>query len=376
MASVKIQNVPIDKLIKCRYSNNLEFLQWIKKYWDAFYPGGKYNALARRNGSASTKPQTPLQKSSTAASATRLSAKTNSALKERAESVVSFKPTSTASRSRRGSESSVGSNIMGKTMKSSTANVNQISSRSASSAVLKKSQSAARFNNDQRQSQKPKSDEHLISELKNQVADLKVAADTLERERNFYYLKLRDLEVLVLEKLESAEQLTFVQDIQAILYATEEGFIRPGKNTTQKLEPTPISISSQETKILNLEQAQSRETEVVSVGVNEFEFKRTDDYVPSHSQKGSRRSSAPFISSRSGSSSNCNSARVSVVSGNPTTSSKSALMFVSFRKEPPELPGKSSTGSRNSVTRFSKLEKDDSKTVSGEFGMFGDGSGE
>ncbi|KAJ3058925.1 hypothetical protein HDU99_006587, partial [Rhizoclosmatium hyalinum] len=45
--------------------------------------------------------------------------------------------------------------------------------------------------------------ERLIGDLSRQVHDLKTAANVLERERNFYYLKLRDLEVLVLEKLES-----------------------------------------------------------------------------------------------------------------------------------------------------------------------------
>jgi RP/EB family microtubule-associated protein len=42
----------------------------------------------------------------------------------------------------------------------------------------------------------------VITELNRQVTDLRLAADTLERERNFYYLKLRDLEVVVLERME------------------------------------------------------------------------------------------------------------------------------------------------------------------------------
>ena len=30
--------------------DNLEFLQWTKRYWDQYFPGGDYDALARRKG--------------------------------------------------------------------------------------------------------------------------------------------------------------------------------------------------------------------------------------------------------------------------------------------------------------------------------------
>ena len=38
----------MQKLIKAKYQDNLEFLQWIKRYYDLHYPGGKYNAVERR----------------------------------------------------------------------------------------------------------------------------------------------------------------------------------------------------------------------------------------------------------------------------------------------------------------------------------------
>jgi RP/EB family microtubule-associated protein len=31
--------------------DNLEFLQWTKKFWDQYYPGGEYDAVARRKAS-------------------------------------------------------------------------------------------------------------------------------------------------------------------------------------------------------------------------------------------------------------------------------------------------------------------------------------
>ena len=33
------KNIPVDRLIKCRFQDNLEFLQWVKKFWDTHYSG-------------------------------------------------------------------------------------------------------------------------------------------------------------------------------------------------------------------------------------------------------------------------------------------------------------------------------------------------
>merc|ERR1719223_1266484 len=42
--------VPVDKLIKGRFQDNFEFLQWFKKFFDANYQGGDYDAAAARGG--------------------------------------------------------------------------------------------------------------------------------------------------------------------------------------------------------------------------------------------------------------------------------------------------------------------------------------
>ena len=44
------KHIDVDKLVKARYQDNLEFCQWIKRYFDLNYSGEPYNALERRKG--------------------------------------------------------------------------------------------------------------------------------------------------------------------------------------------------------------------------------------------------------------------------------------------------------------------------------------
>ena len=68
----------------------------------------------------------------------------------------------------------------------------------------------------------------MIIELNKQISELKMTVDGLEKERDFYFGKLRDIEILVQEELDAAEQqepghveLPIMKEIQAILYSTE-----------------------------------------------------------------------------------------------------------------------------------------------------------
>ncbi|KAI9328739.1 calponin homology domain-containing protein [Obelidium mucronatum] len=255
------RSVPIDKLVKCRYSDNLEFLQWMKKYWDAFYPGGRYDAAARR--AIAIKPKTPGSAKSpgtpvTPAGRSPMKPNMTSERESRTPSVVnngnSPHPKLRAlSFSSTDSGSSYGAlekgTSSGKRTPQQHAQQPQQQSRITSNVnMLKSAASQQRLSNGPNSSTTPtnlaQQQERYINDLTRQVNDLKIAANTLERERNFYYLKLRDLEVLVLDKLESNEEVSFLHEIQTILYATEEGFIRPNKNNPPKLALAPITVAT------------------------------------------------------------------------------------------------------------------------------------
>merc|ERR1719187_2717507 len=42
--------VPVDRLVKARFQDNFEFLQWFKKFFDANYDGQDYDAIGMRGG--------------------------------------------------------------------------------------------------------------------------------------------------------------------------------------------------------------------------------------------------------------------------------------------------------------------------------------
>lgn len=48
--SMLLQPIPVEGLIRCKMQDNLEFTQWIKKFWDAEWPGEEYDAVGRRGG--------------------------------------------------------------------------------------------------------------------------------------------------------------------------------------------------------------------------------------------------------------------------------------------------------------------------------------
>lgn len=142
--------------------DNLEFLQWTKRYWDQHYPGGDYDAVGRRKASGAP------------GGAPIAAARAPSAGSRRGVT-----PTSAAARGPRVASAGAGS--------------------SAATAALQQ-----------------------------ELATQKEAIGGLEKERDFYFAKLRDIELLLQSAIEADPELekeedTLVKHIQGILYSTEVG---------------------------------------------------------------------------------------------------------------------------------------------------------
>ncbi|RZC35092.1 microtubule-associated protein RP/EB family member 1, partial [Asbolus verrucosus] len=168
--------VPIDKLVKGRFQDNFEFLQWFKKFFDANYRGNEYDALSCRNGEVMGGGGLNAPRS------------TNSLMARRP---VPTSPAKTAA-----------AKPIGRAMPK----VNTV--RPIAKAPQNKGGDAGR-----------------MDELTNQIAEFKITIDGLEKERDFYFGKLRDIEVMCQEAEEGQNPL--IQKILDVLYATEEGFAPP-----------------------------------------------------------------------------------------------------------------------------------------------------
>lgn len=69
-----------------------------------------------------------------------------------------------------------------------------------------------------------------VSALTRTVAELRITVDEMQRERDFYFNKLRDIEMIVQEGQEGrliGDAQSLSKRIGDILYATEEGFELP-----------------------------------------------------------------------------------------------------------------------------------------------------
>ncbi|KAK9366643.1 calponin homology domain-containing protein [Lipomyces kononenkoae] len=173
------KTIPVERLTKCKFQDNLEFLQWVKKFWDQYYPGGDYDPIARRKGQGTT------SSASVAAPAPR------------AASVVSSRKVSSGA----GAATTTTTGVVPRNRTPST-NVQ-------------------------------------IAQLQAETAALKEQAEGLERERDFYFNKLREIEILVqavadedAALAESGQEVNpekdfLIKQIQDILYTTEDGFEIP-----------------------------------------------------------------------------------------------------------------------------------------------------
>lgn len=142
--------------------DNLEFLQWAKRYWDKHFPGGDYDALGRRKASGAPP----------------------------------------------GGQAPVGGGAR----------------RPAGGAAPR--------------TRTPQMGGGASAALQSENNALKETVGGLERERDFYFSKLRDIELLIQQEIEAHPELEQQEDgilkqIQTILYSTEVGSSYPLQSRLQ-----------------------------------------------------------------------------------------------------------------------------------------------
>lgn len=188
--------IPVEKLVKGRFQDNFEFVQWFKKFFDANYDGRDYDAVVARGGeslgpmSGPVTGTVPTKRMMPPARAPRPVATVRAA--------AAASKTATPHASSKAPPTHVTAN------QSKTAGPSKLGSNGSHESLSR------------------------VEELTTQLNDLTVTVEGLEKERDFYFGKLRDIEVLCQEH--ENEEIPAIKQILDILYATEDGFAAPEDN--------------------------------------------------------------------------------------------------------------------------------------------------
>ncbi|XP_077443602.1 microtubule-associated protein RP/EB family member 3-like isoform X1 [Stigmatopora argus] len=167
--------IPVDRLIKGKFQDNFEFLQWFKKFFDANYDGKEYDPLTLRQGPERTPP-----------------------LPNSGDPIV-HKPKRPA--------------YPGPIRTSPTApKIAPAQQRQINAPPARRNPAMARNGGDSE-----------LTELNQQLLEMKLTLDGLEKERDFYFGKLRDIELIC----QDGDGNPVLNKIVDILYATEDGFTQP-----------------------------------------------------------------------------------------------------------------------------------------------------
>ncbi|RMB94062.1 hypothetical protein DUI87_29515 [Hirundo rustica rustica] len=184
--------IAVERLVKGKFQDNFEFIQWFKKFFDANYDGKEYNPLLARQGQDVAPPPNPGDH-------------------------IYNKP-----------KKPIGTAVPQRTSPTGPKNTpNPARLGNVPSGILRKNSPAARNGGTEADAQ--------ILELNQQLMDLKLTVDGLEKERDFYFSKLRDIELICQEH--ENENSPIITGIVSVLYATEEGFAPPEDDELEEQPP-------------------------------------------------------------------------------------------------------------------------------------------
>eukprot|EP01029_Cantina_marsupialis_P027024 TRINITY_DN74198_c1_g1_i1.p1 TRINITY_DN74198_c1_g1~~TRINITY_DN74198_c1_g1_i1.p1 ORF type:complete len:316 (-),score=123.41 TRINITY_DN74198_c1_g1_i1:227-1174(-) len=209
------RHIEVEKLIRAKYQDNFEFMQFMKRFVEL--NGGiadEYDPIYRREKSIGVRVSPITQGGSSAPSAPRAQPRSRPA-----GGVSKPKPTRTAATRRPANRNPAPSSHHA-----------AAGADDALVAELEKKCDDLAIENDNfaneissLQGDNEKINESLEQSMRD-TAELKLVVDGLEKERDFYFGKLRDIEIL-LQSLEDESHKSLTDDIFKILYATEEEFV-------------------------------------------------------------------------------------------------------------------------------------------------------
>uniref|UniRef100_A0A3Q0RNQ1 Microtubule-associated protein RP/EB family member 1 n=1 Tax=Amphilophus citrinellus TaxID=61819 RepID=A0A3Q0RNQ1_AMPCI len=175
--------IPVDKLVKGKFQDNFEFVQWFKKFFDANYDGKEYDPVEARQGQDAVPTPNP------------------------ATSALNKPPKKSLNQ---GDFYCITDLLVNLSSAPQRPPVAKVAPKMAPVSAKK----AGTGGNDEE-----------VAELINEMEMLKSTIQDMEKERDFYFGKLRNIELICQEK--EGEGDPTLQRIVDILYATDEGFVIP-----------------------------------------------------------------------------------------------------------------------------------------------------
>jgi len=210
------KHIEVDRLIKAKYQDNLEFLQWVKCCFDRFDTGEPYDAKAKREK---------------AVEAYRMSRTGSSGANIRGRAPPSSGPTKPAARKAR--QAPMKEN---RATNKVTASPSKILEPSCPPPLPRNVVHRAEY-------------DRVVQEL-NVLRD---DSDAVEQERDFYFGKLRDIEIEC--QLSRDQTLPVIQAIQKILYSTPNGDEVPSSERQDPIENPDKPLELEEDFALDRENA-------------------------------------------------------------------------------------------------------------------------
>lgn len=233
------KEIPIQALIKGRFQDNFEFLQWFKSFFEANYSDqlDDYDAIAARSACAQTTGITLGQRKHVVRSLTPKRANgassTSTTMRAPARSTPLPKPAHT---------------------RAPAPNSRQSSSQKL---VPQHGPSVAEMNS-----------------LRGRIGELEANLSTSTLERDFYYSKLRDIEVLCQNvNASTLDASSLVKNILAVMYATDDGMVGNSEDTNGNCAKDVLNNNNNQSMNMDVLQAAMTklESEIASRDTNGLE---------------------------------------------------------------------------------------------------------
>lgn len=198
------RHIDVNRLIRAKYQDNLEFMQWFKGYFEQNKPEViEYDPVARRRtGKGGSDFEARMTSESKATSG-----RTRTTTKAR-------KPPASSSRAPNQENSNTTNRDAASNRTTTTRKpVRQTNSGTASGV-----------------SEEVRSQE--MQKLVQENAELRLGMEGLEKERDFYFEKLREIEILLQSLEQEGSENALITQVFDILYATTDEFEEPQEGTT------------------------------------------------------------------------------------------------------------------------------------------------